>query len=1195
MSEVTWKKLRLAGFGAYKEPVTVEFQEGLNVLVAPNERGKTTLIAGLQAILFGLPASSDPGKFGDSRFRNWDGAAAFEGELEFCSRGVVYKLKRLFADNRFYLQMKENGRWREELSGMHNPSARRPNLEYEGKLRHLIGLSSRDLFSATFCLNQPLPETEQLDEEVQSLLSGSGGHYRAALEKLQEEAKKLTRYTGSLGITDRDGRLDGALELLKGRLEELRQAWEESREGADNLQKLLIRARELEDKIKDLRKEWEEKDSLYRAWNRWRFLQSRYRETVKKQMELGQAREKVREIMTKLEKGQEKLRRDYPELENRPEDLSAELEALIRREEEKARLEKEQKEIERELEELAAEIASLTARLQEEFFPFQTNPRLLADFQEFQRLSLAKKELTDKLDAVSREEKEIEEQLLQMPDWMILGHNPAALLGMWRQAQPEPGEKWRQFQLWQKELQLIQEKISGPFGLFAQLGAEEEEAISSYTSRKLELEMDCREKKLAREKAEELLAAYRGMEEQFQNEYGDLAGLKEEDIERKLSLLEERRRRQRETDPAPRIFLLPLLLAGIGGCLLAGFGWTLGRNLLYSVLAALLGGIAGWVLGSFLSRAKKDGAPETGIDLLEKELAEIDARLGSRAGAGEAELGVLQHRFSLRANQENKLKEMAQELPSPEELEKLKRQAEEAEKALENFHALTQPFTEVFGAAVSQAYEEYRELIAQKNRLQENLERLSREEYGLAAAELEKAPAVNLKSSWETPRRLWRLLGEEGKSVEDLMGWLEKKEETWWEEITASAAAWEDCQSRLAALQAKKAELEERDGADLTPLERIEEQLSRLEAAISPFDANTNPEYLRELEEAYQEARENLLRLQHAGERLANKKKKLKEELEELAAALEEKRLGLKEYLEPAGGEAATALQRLQSYEEKRQELIGIQGALQALLDGLQVENQEELALKLLDTENEARHIWHQLEELTREHPGLPDHRGAFAPAELENEFRSLAQAREKLAREREDREEELRRVLKEQARLEGMQPLNLAAAELEIKELEEEKNSLELESRALALAYRELEAAVDEYHLSYREHLNREVTAYFRRFTGNQSRRVEIGEDFLIKIVHGGKKCLVSQLSQGARDQLYLSLRLAIASLLSGEINLPLIFDDPFHNFDARRLARVGETLQEIARERQIIFLSHREDFLPWGAPVHLRIGKVL
>ena len=93
MSEVTWKKLRLAGFGAYKEPVTVEFQEGLNVLVAPNERGKTTLIAGLQAILFGLPASSDPGKFGDSRFRNWMVPLPLKENWSFAP-GVVYKLKR---------------------------------------------------------------------------------------------------------------------------------------------------------------------------------------------------------------------------------------------------------------------------------------------------------------------------------------------------------------------------------------------------------------------------------------------------------------------------------------------------------------------------------------------------------------------------------------------------------------------------------------------------------------------------------------------------------------------------------------------------------------------------------------------------------------------------------------------------------------------------------------------------------------------------------------------------------------------------------------------------------------------------------------------------------------------------------------------------------------------------------------------
>ncbi|HHX50656.1 MAG TPA: hypothetical protein GX711_04390, partial [Clostridia bacterium] len=286
---------------------------------------------------------------------------------------------------------------------------------------------------------------------------------------------------------------------------------------------------------------------------------------------------------------------------------------------------------------------------------------------------------------------------------------------------------------------------------------------------------------------------------------------------------------------------------------------------------------------------------------------------------------------------------------------------------------------------------------------------------------------------------------------------------------------------------------------------------------------------------------------------------------------------------------------RLQLYQKEQQELVNIRRELQALLEGLQVENREELELKLLDTENEARNIWHQLEELTREHPGLPDHRSTIGRVELENDFQSLATARERLVRDRKDAEEELRQVLKEQARLEGIHPLNLAGAELELKELEEKKETLELESQALALAYRELAAAVEEYNLSYREHLNREATRYFCRFTGSQTRRVEIGEDFLLKIIHGGKKCLVNQLSQGARDQLYLSLRLAIASILSGEINLPLIFDDPFHNFDSRRLARVGETLQQIARDRQIIFLSHREDLIQWGAPVYLQMGEVI
>ncbi|MGB4515861.1 MAG: hypothetical protein WBI64_08320, partial [Bacillota bacterium] len=80
-----------------------------------------------------------------------------------------------------------------------------------------------------------------------------------------------------------------------------------------------------------------------------------------------------------------------------------------------------------------------------------------------------------------------------------------------------------------------------------------------------------------------------------------------------------------------------------------------------------------------------------------------------------------------------------------------------------------------------------------------------------------------------------------------------------------------------------------------------------------------------------------------------------------------------------------------------------------------------------------------------------------------------------------------------------------------------------------------------------------------------------------------------IAQLSKGAQDQLYIALRLAISDLLSSDINLPLIFDDPFVTSDSERLDKIGAALSHLGRERQIIVLSHNEDLRNWGVPVVL------
>ena len=63
-----------------------------------------------------------------------------------------------------------------------------------------------------------------------------------------------------------------------------------------------------------------------------------------------------------------------------------------------------------------------------------------------------------------------------------------------------------------------------------------------------------------------------------------------------------------------------------------------------------------------------------------------------------------------------------------------------------------------------------------------------------------------------------------------------------------------------------------------------------------------------------------------------------------------------------------------------------------------------------------------------------------------------------------------------------------------------------------------------------------------------------------------------VGQLSQGAQDQLYLALRLAVADLVAAKSRLPLLLDDPFVNCDEQRLERIRAALAELARQRQVI-----------------------
>jgi uncharacterized protein YhaN len=130
--------------------------------------------------------------------------------------------------------------------------------------------------------------------------------------------------------------------------------------------------------------------------------------------------------------------------------------------------------------------------------------------------------------------------------------------------------------------------------------------------------------------------------------------------------------------------------------------------------------------------------------------------------------------------------------------------------------------------------------------------------------------------------------------------------------------------------------------------------------------------------------------------------------------------------------------------------------------------------------------------------------------------------------------------------------------------------------------------SAVDEFRGAHAERLEAAATAYFATFSGVEGRRVVLDEAFAAHVVEpGGDAAAPEQLSQGARDQLAVALRLAVADLLAADVRLPLVFDDPFLNWDEARTERLAVALKALARDRQVVVLSHRGAVAGWGEAV--------
>lgn len=112
-------------------------------------------------------------------------------------------------------------------------------------------------------------------------------------------------------------------------------------------------------------------------------------------------------------------------------------------------------------------------------------------------------------------------------------------------------------------------------------------------------------------------------------------------------------------------------------------------------------------------------------------------------------------------------------------------------------------------------------------------------------------------------------------------------------------------------------------------------------------------------------------------------------------------------------------------------------------------------------------------------------------------------------------------------------------------------------------------------YHEVHLPRILQKSEEYFVYLTGGRYSKIfspSEAEPFIVER-NDGIRFYSHELSQATAEQLYLSLRFALAKTF--EHDYPFIIDDSFVHFDAVRTDRTIELIKEIAKDRQVIFFT--------------------
>ena len=164
----------------------------------------------------------------------------------------------------------------------------------------------------------------------------------------------------------------------------------------------------------------------------------------------------------------------------------------------------------------------------------------------------------------------------------------------------------------------------------------------------------------------------------------------------------------------------------------------------------------------------------------------------------------------------------------------------------------------------------------------------------------------------------------------------------------------------------------------------------------------------------------------------------------------------------------------------------------------------------------------------------------------------------------------------------------DLAALEGELEFLHKRKSELDFTYKAYEEAISAVQSVTQTVSAEFLPDLSKQASDHFARLTSGRYTSVRVSPGWEITADCADRsEVRPAALSIGTLDQLYFALRLGCGALLSAGRRLPLVLDDPFASFDRPRLDNALTLLKVIARENQVLLMTHDPHILDWAREV--------